>query len=85
MRKSGGRFGCQKYAMVSKRVSKIAPFSCRRNFESAMLTRKKPSLESNGSGPFGRKNLTRHGAPTQNRTRRPCHNNGIANINRMPA
>jgi hypothetical protein len=64
MRKSGGRFGCRKYAMVSKRVSKIARFSCGRNFESAMLTRKKPSLESNGSGPFGRKNQTQREAPT---------------------
>jgi hypothetical protein len=39
MRKSGGRFGCRKYAVVSKMMSKIAPLASGSDFESAMLTR----------------------------------------------
>ena len=89
MRKSGGRFGCRNYAFVSKLVSKIAQFPNGRNFESAMLTRKKRSIESIGSGPFGAENLK--SAIWGDIKRQPkgargtCHNTGIANTNRMPA
>ncbi|AME23366.1 hypothetical protein AXG89_05445 [Burkholderia sp. PAMC 26561] len=83
MRKSGGRFSRRRYAWVSKNVGEIAEPRSTRNFESAMLTRKKLSIEGIGSDPFAAKNKRvrcRSGLKTG-----PCHNTGVTNTNRMPA
>jgi hypothetical protein len=63
-------------------VSETAQLRRTLDFESAMLTRKKLSIEGIGSVPFDEK--MRVFAALRAETG-ACHNTGVANTNRMPA